>query len=227
MGRRAGWGLIVAGIAVLGWLGWQLWGTGVRTEAAQSGLRADLLEAWLEQTGDGTPVLAGAEDFRATAAPAEPPADGAAVALMEFARPGASSASSSTAPLPASLAGAVAVVAGVGAEDLKRGPGHYPGTADPGQPGNMAIAGHRTTYGAPFADLDRLESGDEVRVTDRSGVRAVYRVREQRIVAPGDVWVLMPDPLGTGTPTLTLTTCHPRFSNRQRLVVFAELVDGG
>jgi sortase A len=61
-------------------------------------------------------------------------------------------------------------------------------------------------------------------VTDRARRRHVYRVVEQQIVRPNELWVTASDPLGTGRPTLTLTTCHPRFSNRQRLVVFAELV---
>lgn len=105
-----------------------------------------------------------------------------------------------------------------------RGPGHYPQTASPGADGNFAVAGHRTTYGAPFFHLDELRDGDEVHVTDTDGSRHVYEVRMQRSVSPGDVLVIGPDPLQTGRATLTLTTCNPRFSNRERLVVHAELV---
>lgn len=115
------------------------------------------------------------------------------------------------------------VVEGVGVDELKRGPGHYPGTALPGQPGNFAVAGHRTTYAAPFYDLDQLRPGDRIRVTDRGGTRWTYSVVGQRIVAPTDVEVIGPDPLATGRATLTLTTCNPRFSAAQRLIVFAEL----
>jgi sortase A len=109
-------------------------------------------------------------------------------------------------------------------DDLTRGPGHYPGTAMPGEDGNMGIAGHRTTYGAPFFYLDQLEPDDEIHVTDREGETHVYRMVENKIVLPGDAWVLDPDPIDNGEAMLTLTTCHPRFSARQRMVVFAELV---
>ncbi len=101
---------------------------------------------------------------------------------------------------------------------------HYPQTSLPGGPGNFAVAGHRTTYGAPFFNLDQLVAGDEIRVTDRGGARYTYRVTELRVVPPSESSVLGPDPLGNGRPLLTLTTCHPRFSNAQRLIVFAELV---
>lgn len=139
--------------------------------------------------------------------------DDAAVALLDIRRPGFG-------PL---LGGALFVGEGVGKQQLDRGPGHFPGSALPGQAGNFAIAGHRTTHGAPLADLDRLRPGDEIHVTDRAGQRHLYRVLEQRIVNPADTWVVGPDPLGRGRPTLTLTTCHPRYSARQRLVVWAEL----
>lgn len=139
-----------------------------------------------------------------------------AVALVRFVRPG-----SDTVPVHAEP---LVVIGGVGIEELKRGPGHYPGTAPPGEDGNFAVAGHRTTYGAPFLHLDELQAGDEIHVTDRDGTVWVYRYVEERIVYPGDVSVIGHDPLGTGEPTLTLTTCHPRFSARQRLIVFAELV---
>lgn len=106
---------------------------------------------------------------------------------------------------------------------LAAGPGHYPGTARPGKPGNMAIAGHRTGWGSPFLNLDDLEPGDRIKIVDRRGVRHTYVVRESRLVAPTDDWVLGPDPLGTGEPTLTLTTCDPPEINTDRLIVFATL----
>lgn len=104
-------------------------------------------------------------------------------------------------------------------EDLKKGPGHYPGTALPGGPGNAAIAGHRTTYGAPFFRLDELEVGDPIFITTPGG-RHRYDVSEVMIVAPEDAWVLDP----TEDNRLTLTTCNPRYSAAQRLIVVAELV---
>ncbi len=112
---------------------------------------------------------------------------------------------------------------GVDPEPLKRGPGHYPGTAAPGQPGNFAVAGHRTTYGAPFYHLDQLRTGDEVHVVDRDQRAWVYEVVETRVVLPDEVWVIDDDPFESGAPMLTLITCEPRFSLAKRLIVFAEL----
>jgi sortase A len=110
------------------------------------------------------------------------------------------------------------VVEGVEVSDLKRGPGHYPDSPLPGQPGNAAIAGHRTTYGAPFNRLDELEAGDEILVTTVQGAFR-YEVREQLIVSPDQVEVLD----DFGDDRLTLTACHPEYSARQRIVVVAAL----
>lgn|GEM_PF-491061 len=106
---------------------------------------------------------------------------------------------------------------------LASGPGHYPGTAKPGRKGNVAIAGHRTGWGSPFLHLDELEPGDRIRLTDRKGVRHTYIVDTSTLVDPDGDWVLGPDPLGTGEPTLTLTTCDPPGVNSKRLIVFATL----
>ncbi|MDQ3738401.1 MAG: class E sortase [Actinomycetota bacterium] len=112
------------------------------------------------------------------------------------------------------------VVAGVDRDDLKRGPGHYPQTPLPGQLGNAAIAGHRSTYGEPFADIDKLQSGDEITVTTPAGT-FVYIVDDSRIVSPSDTYVL--DTVDAGASRLTLTSCHPRYSASQRIAVSAEL----
>lgn len=114
----------------------------------------------------------------------------------------------------------MAVVEGVGVEDLKKGPGHYPGSAVPGGKGNFVISGHRTTYGAPFFNLNELESGDEITVIDRDRKVWKYIVREQKIVLPTEVSVIA----RTDDARLTLTTCHPRFSAAQRLIIVADLV---
>ncbi len=110
------------------------------------------------------------------------------------------------------------VVEGVTLEALKDGPGHYPGTALPGQLGNVVISGHRTTFGAPFYRLDEVQVGDPITVTAPYG-RFVYRVTETKIVAPTDLTVVVE----SDDARLTLTTCHPRFSARQRLIVVAAL----
>ncbi len=111
------------------------------------------------------------------------------------------------------------VVEGVTTDALREGPGHYPGTPLPGQAGNSAIAGHRTTYGAPFHRLDELQENDLIYVTTVQG-SFVYRVAESLIVSPTDVYVLD----ATEDNRLTLTTCHPRYSARQRLIIVAELL---
>jgi sortase A len=114
------------------------------------------------------------------------------------------------------------VVQGTGTEPLKKGPGHYRETADPWDDrGRVGIAGHRTTYGAPFWSLDRVGRGDDIYLRTEFG-RFRYRVTGSRTILPTRTEVLNP----TRKPSLVLTTCTPRFSAAQRLVVFAELVGG-
>lgn len=113
------------------------------------------------------------------------------------------------------------VVQGVDENDLQEGPGHYPGTPLPGQSGNVGIAGHRTTFGAPFFRLNELVPGDLIYLTDTSGTTWVYAVQQQWVVAPTDVAVLDP----ARSAELTLTTCNPRFEATSRLVVRASLAD--
>ena len=114
------------------------------------------------------------------------------------------------------------VVEGVSHEDLKRGPGHYPGTAAPGEVGNVVVSGHRTTYAAPFRRVDELAVGDPVVVETRDRW-FTYRVTELLVVAPsaaGELDAVPNDP--TAVPRerlLTLTTCNPKYSARTRLVV--------
>ena len=113
----------------------------------------------------------------------------------------------------------VAVVEGVGVTELKKGPGHYPKTPLPGRGGNVGIAGHRTTYGRPFWGLDRLRTGDEISLRTARGT-FVYEVRWKRVVDPNFDQVLD----HTRRPVLSRTTCNPRFSAAERLVVRARLV---
>lgn len=207
--RGAGWTLIGVGSLVLLYLVYLLFWTNRIAERAQS----ELLEQWETEVG----ALPG-EDLDAPASPPEdlaPVTPGDAYALVWFERPGSDE--------PIVHADPLAVVEGTTLEHLKRGPGHYASTVGPGEQGNFAISGHRTTYGAPFYHLDALQPGDEIHVVDRAGDEWVYVVRAQEVVAPTALWVVGDDPLETGAPTMTLTTCHPRFSAAQRLIVFAEL----
>jgi sortase A len=111
------------------------------------------------------------------------------------------------------------VVEGTDTEDLRKGPGHYPNTPLPGEPGTSAIAGHRTTYGAPFRDIDQLEPGQVIRVDMPDGT-FVYRVEEVRIVDDQDLSVLEP----VGHRRLMLSACHPLYSAAERVIVFARQV---
>ena len=205
--RGMGWLFISIGVVVLLYLVYSLLYTNRATEQAQD----DLADQWNLSLPDGDGQLPG-EGQDGEGAPPDP---GGAVAALEFRRPGQDK--------PIVHAKPLYVVQGVSLGDLQRGPGHYPGTALPGGKGNFAVAGHRTTYGAPFFNLDQLRKGDQVIVTARNGKQYTYRVHTQEIVTPSDTWVIAPDPLERGRKTLTLTTCNPRFSNAERLIVFAEL----
>ena len=110
------------------------------------------------------------------------------------------------------------VVEGTDLENLRKGPGHYPDTPLPGDRGTVAIAGHRTTYGAPFRRIDELDRGQEIAVDMPYG-RYVYRVERTKIVEPTDLSVLD----RVRHDRLVLSACHPLYSAAQRVVVFSRL----
>lgn len=189
---------------MLGLVAYQLWGTGIEQRRAQERLRddfAEMISAVAPTTSmSGTISTEPNPSSEPVAVPNRP---NSALALLEIPSAGV----------------ADIVVEGASVSALRHGPGHITGTALPGEPGNSAIAGHRTTYGAPFADLDNVSTGDEVRVTTARGV-FVYTVDDVRIVGPNRTDILRPRGKST---RLTLITCHPRFSTAKRLVVTAEL----
>src|SRR3954452_23476730 len=117
------------------------------------------------------------------------------------------------------LGASFVVVKGTDAGDLRKGPGSYPQAPLPGAPGTVAIAGHRTTYGAPFRHIDRLGRGNTITVTMPYG-RFTYRVESRRIVAPDALWVIN----RVRYDRLVLSACHPLYSASKRIVVFARLV---
>jgi sortase A len=228
--RAAGWTFIGVGLLLFTFLAYQLWGTNLINARTQNQLEVELASRLSEvapvatQELPASPLAAapsgatGLDTGEGTSHVAPVPSDEALVLLEE------------PAPAPGEALGRmvipkigldVVMVEGVGRQDLKKGPGHMPWTPLPGQPGNAVVSGHRTTYGAPFYDLDLLEPGDEIVVETAIG-RSVYVVRESIIVKPTDVWVTEPRP----GAWLTLTTCNPRFSARERLIVFAEMVEG-
>jgi sortase A len=112
------------------------------------------------------------------------------------------------------------VVEGTDADNLRKGPGHYPDTPLPGQKGTSAIAGHRTTYGAPFRKLNELERNDRIILEMPYGT-FVYRVDKTQVVDDSALWVTRP----VGHPQLVLTACHPLYSAAQRIVAFARLTE--
>lgn len=222
--RAIGWTLIVAGVVVLLYVVYALWFTGFETDRAQDELQQGWEQQLAQADGADEPVDGAGADVDPTSdadRDEDTAQDGGAVpdeavAKLEFDRPDSDQRPVSDEPF--------FVVDGVNRQALTRGPGRYPDTAAPGEDGNFAVAGHRTTYGSPFFSLEELSQGDEILVTDRSGQQHVYEFAAREVVSPGARWVLGDDPLDTDRPTVTLTTCHPRFSAAQRMVVFGELV---
>jgi sortase A len=219
--------LIVTGLLIFAFVAYQLWGTGIQYSQAQ-----DRLENQFDT------LLATAASAPATASTAVPTT---AAPTTSLAAPATTvAAPATTVPVTTTVDPAIAllvlggamgkieipdidmsgvIVAGVRTEDLQKGVGHYPDTPLPGQQGNAAIAGHRTTYGAPFYRVDELEVGDEIKITTLQGA-FVYRVTGQSIVAPSEYSVVADQP---DKVMLTLTSCHPRYSAKQRIIVTAEL----
>ncbi len=213
--RIVAWTMVWSGGMTLGLVGYQLFVTDLINQSVQAEARGDLVEE-LEFRRQELAAPVAVEDAPSTTVATnqiEPVAyhpenvDEEGVPIAELRIPDIS--------LDAIL------FEGVSPSTLRNGPGHMPWTPVPGQPGNAVISGHRTTYGAPFYDLDLLEPGDEIEVHTAIGTH-VYTVRERVIVLPTDVWVTDPRP----GAWLTLTTCHPKLSARERLIVFAELTAG-
>jgi sortase A len=112
------------------------------------------------------------------------------------------------------------VVEGTDTSNLRKGPGHYPETALPGDRGTVAVAGHRTTYGAPFRNLNDLQRGERI-VLEMPYGTFFYRVQKVQVVDDSALWVTR----NVGYNRLVLTACHPLYSAAQRIVAFARLVD--
>ncbi len=203
--------LIIAGVVVLGFVAYQLWGTGLEASRQQD----ELLQSYGDELGvangvelnDVTAATADSQDLQG---PPPNPAPGEPAGVIEIPR----------------IDLARVLVEGTSRPDLKKGPGHYTGTPFPGQAGNVGIAGHRTTYGAPFNRLDELLPGDEIFLSTSQG-RFSYKV----IPAPGattQAWYTV-KPSQTevlddmGDNRVTLTACHPKYSARERIIVQAVL----
>jgi sortase A len=216
--RGVGQLLITLGIIILLFVVYELWITGLYTRAEQHKLFTQITRDWLGKHGVGEISTA---DPHIAHIPF-----GSGIAVLRIPRFGKGYA--------------MVVVEGTGTSDLEKGPGHYPGTAFPGQVGNFAVAGHRTTYLHPFYNINELKSGDKIvletktmwftyTVENSPPAKGYPRVPFQEIVSPSDVAVAysVPDqPNPDAKPSLkmlTFTSCNPRYSAAQRIVVHAVL----
>jgi sortase A len=200
--------MIWSGLIILSYVGFQLFGTDFIAAADQRQAREALpqiLESRRAEMPTSTTVAGPAAESPPTLVTEPPVPEGEPFGTIRIPKIGVDQV----------------IYEGTARETLKLGPGHIAGTAMPGQPGNAAISGHRTTYGRPFFDLEQLVAGDRIEVETAIGV-STYVVREEAIVPPTDVSVL-DDRAGAW---LTLTTCNPKWSARERLIVFAELSAG-
>jgi sortase A len=189
--RLIGRVFIAAGLVILLFLAYELWGTSFVAQRNQQALADDLN---LPETPAPSPAAEPPPPMKA------PPA-GTPVARIEIPKIDAD----------------WIVVEGTSVEALKKGPGHFTGTAYPGEKGNVVISAHRATYGAPFARMHEVGVGDVVRVSTERGVFE-YRVDEKKIVAPTELAVVQ----DFNDERLTLTTCEPRYSSRLRMIVVAK-----
>jgi sortase A len=205
--------LVLAGLGMLGYVGWQMYGTNIVSRQAQERIVEDLTEQWAVAPGttiDGEPEPAGVPL-------------GDASALIRIPAFGDDYV--------------VPVLEGIGDEELSSGYGHFPDSAAPGERGNYALAAHRVTHGEPLRDMPELRPGDEIVVETRE---AIYTYEldtnpNDLIVTFEDIWVV--DPLPTnpdggvqpaqrpGQRLITLTTCSELFHTDNRMIAFGHLVD--
>jgi sortase A len=213
-GPRVGMSLFAVGMLLVSFVAYQLFGTALYESHAQNQLRAKLsstLHRPLPNSAVPTTRRSGLPPLASSvAATTAAPSIDSAIGLLSIPKIGLNDA----------------IVEGVGESELEQGPGHYPGTPLPGQPGNVAIAGHRTTYAHPFYNLNELAAGDPIYILTKQGLFR-YKVVGTQIVSPTDVAVLRSPSMA---PSLTLTTCNPRYSAATRMVVTADFdpeVGGG
>jgi sortase A len=212
--RVLGKALISIGVGVLLFVAWTLWGTGIYTAQQQNRLEDEFAEQ--------PPIAAEQDPISGFTGPSEEyrPSAGDPVFALEVPEAGVRSM----------------VVQGVETEELRLGPGHYPDCRAtfekplctneeevwPGEQGRVIVSGHRTTYGREFWDLDKLENGDEIVARTKWGIIR-YEVTETRIVDDQARDIAIADPPGDKAE-IVLTTCHPKYSAAERLIVFGEMV---
>ena len=174
--------MIAAGLLLLSFVAYQLWGTGIAENRAQTDMATQFVKP--------QPVQ---------------PQFGGLVGRITIPSIGVSKY----------------VVAGVRLKDLERGPGLFPGSPLPGQKGNVAIAGHRTTFGAPFSRINEIQDNEKIVLESRDGT-FTYRVNgEPKIISATDVAAAKT--IDPNTATLTLISCYPKWTSTQRIIVVATL----
>lgn len=206
--RNTGWRIVsvvgellmTLGVVLLLLVGYELWWTNVQAEQAVAAQREELANTWREDVNEVATAPIPSEAF----------------ALMYIPR------------LQADV-WATPLIEGVSSDDLAKGIGHFPESAMPGEVGNAAFAGHRATHGEPLKGIDLLQVGDMVYIETATGWYS-YRLTEDEIVLPTDVWVVDPvpgSPPGTvpTQPQLTLVTCNPRWGSTERWIWWGELTD--
>ena len=222
--REVGLGLVTAGVVLLAFVAYQLVGTNFAEEHNQQQLATTFQRALSRSTAD-TPTVTppGATPVAPGAPTPAAPTRTAPIQTAPIPVPGAPITEAVDHLVIPKIGVNSYVVEGVDESDLQHGPGHYRQTVLPGEVGNAAIAGHRTTYGAPFFRLDELAIGDPIQVTGTQNGHFTYLVDRMEVVDPSDVGVLDNTP---NVAELTLTTCNPRFEASSRLVVVARLSPG-
>ncbi len=199
--RAFGFGCLMTAAGLAGYVSWLLWGTGLETARAQDQLRTEVAPLFEEPSpaGEQERHLPG-EAYAAIVIPS------IAIDFIVVEGPDDDTYRSSE-----------------WTETLKMGPAHYPDSADPwDSTGRVAIAGHRTTYLHPFLNLDQVQVGDTIELATQHGTY-VYEVDRNFTRPEAGSGVVLEQ---TRRPTLVLTTCHPKYSSRERLIVTATLVDG-
>jgi sortase A len=218
-----GLALVLAGLGLLGYVGWQFYGTNIVAKQAQERVMADLREEWRAPV-EPAPAAAPEPTTGPVLRPEPEVPLGKASALVRIPRFGDDYV--------------IPVLEGIGDDELASGYGHFPRTADPGERGNYALAAHRVTHGEPLRDMPKLRPGDEVLIETRN---AIYTYEldtnpNELIVGFEDIWVIdriptnpdggvQPPSQEPGQRLITLTTCAELFHTDDRMIAFGHLVD--
>lgn len=202
--RATGSAFIFLGLSILFFVLYELVGTSAITKARQSDLQADF-QFTLDEIGALPGQFTGELPIPR---PSKPRSNLKGIARIRIPKIGVNAI----------------VVEGVTLDNLAYGPGHYPTTADfDEKKGVAAVAGHRTGWGAPFFNVDRLRAGDQV-IIETPIATYTYRMTRSRVVTPAHSEVLDGNPSSKAAKQLVLTTCTPKFTARDRLIIFLDFV---